>query len=241
MLKLAHIIEYFTGPTILSTIVGIALLVLAFLGRDSNTSIWIPIGIVICGLLVIFAGFWAGVQKIGGTNTIRRAVATRVDHIIRLFESQFHDMTIAVGKFELHGTKSPSEEEVLSVFSSLKPLAHSPVVSVQTGRQLNWLEFMEQYVLRTLIIIKEIQQYMLYLDPKLVELLGRLSDCYHFKEVPGTVAMPPANPDLSYAAGPFSNYQSIIFELKKYFDKNLKILSSPSPPMATFPIIMPPK
>ncbi len=231
MPKLVHLIEYFTGPVILSTVVGIALLGLAFLGRDPEGSPLIPILIALCGLLAIFAGVWAGVQKTGKLNTIRRAVATQVGHIIYLSELQFSQMAIAARKIELRRTKSPSEEEVLSVFASLAPLGNSVLVSAQNNRTLNWLEFMEQYSLMTLNKIEEIQKYMPFLEPELVELLGRLSDCYHFKEVRVTRAMPPGNQDLSYAAGFFSNYQSIVSEIREYFNRNLKSLSSSSPPM----------
>ncbi len=169
-------------------------------------------------------------------TTALRVVGPRVSQILTCSHDQFSAMAIAAGKLEMGGIIRPTDEQIREVLSELKPTGPSIRFSVQEKRRLNWLEYMEHYNIRTLILIDEVYQLMPFLDSELVALLGDLKDCYHFKEVQllangGT----PANEDLQFVL--FAEYQRKIDALRDYSDIHLSAYCTTAPPFAVMPVI----
>ena len=230
--------KYFTGPVLLSLVSGVAVCILAFIDTNESKALTIPILILIAGLGTISAGIWGGIRKIGDQTNLLRAIGPKTRHIISFAKEQFSSMAISAKEFPLQKENQPTEEQVRLVFSKLDPKAQSPVCSVQNGQFLNWLEYMYQYNAQTQSLIEYIYQFMPFLEPKLVRILGELEDCYHFKEIELLANGPGVgNNNLEFAAGAFSQYQRIINELNIYFDDNLKKYTKNTPAMAVQPII----
>ena len=146
-------------------------------------------------------------------------------------------MAIASGELALGSTKEPTAEQVLKVLSQLKPTGPSIMRSVNERRRLNWLEFMNQYNLKTIELVDELYQFVPYLDSQLVAALGELRDCYHFKEVQLLAnGAPVSNETLAFI--PFAEYQSKLAKVRRYYiDNNLEAHGAKTPAMAAVPFI----
>jgi hypothetical protein len=162
-------------------------------------------------------------------------VAPNVELIINFFTEQFSTMAISGGKFGLKDIVNPSEAQIIEVLSQLDPKAPSRIVSVQEKRQLNWLEYINQYNQRTIILIDEIYKFMPYLDSELITLLGELKDCYHFKEIQLVAHTGVGNKNLAFI--PMLEYKRKLDKLKGYYEKNLKGIGVKKIPFAVMPII----
>lgn len=166
---------------------------------------------------------------------VLEVVGPNVNSIIKIYHDQYSQMAIAAGKLKLD-IYDPSEEQIREVLSQLKPKDPSIMATVQEKRVLNWLEFMNQYNQHTIMLTNEIYQFMPFLDSELINILGELKDCYHFKEIQllaNTDII--GNEDLSFV--PFVEYKGKISKLETYYDNNLKGFGINKPAMAVIPMI----
>mgnify|MGYP003981341335 CR=1 FL=1 len=167
---------------------------------------------------------------------VLEVVAPKVNSILKYFEEQYSIMAIAAKMIELGDVANPSDEQIKEVLSKLNPKASSIMASVQEKRKLNWLEFMNQYNQRTILLIDEIYKIMPFLDTELISLLGELQNCYHFKEIQ-LVAHTDfvKNENLSFV--PFTEYRNKINPIRKYYNENLEGFGINKPGMAIIPMI----
>jgi len=228
--------KYFTGPVTLSVLVGAFVCTLAYV--DKEITDLTALLVLLCGLVSIGSAIWGGIKSIGDRSNVLRAIGPKVLHIITFSSDQFRSFAISANEISLQGESLPSEEQVRLVFSKLDPRGRSTVSSVQTGSTLNWLEYMCQYNTRTRDLVTFIYQFMPFLDPELVKILGELEDCDHFKEIELLANGPGAgNSNLEFSALGFRQYQKIVNELSEYFDKELVKHTKNTPAMAVQPII----
>ncbi|MGL1932362.1 MAG: hypothetical protein OCC45_11480 [Desulfotalea sp.] len=161
-------------------------------------------------------------------------VAPNVELIISFFTEQFSTMAISGGKLGLQQVENPSREQMTEVLSQLDPKAQSIMASVQEKRHLNWLEYLNQYNQRTIILIDEIYKFMPFLDSELITLLGELKDCYHFKEIELVAQTGVENDNLAFI--PLFEYKSKIDKLRDYYEDNLIGIGVKKIPFAVVPM-----
>jgi len=232
--------DYLNGPAILQTMCAVGMVFLAFAARDKSKSVLLPCFALALGLIAIGGAVWSGAtatrEKKQDQQRILSAAAPLVQHILSFSEEQFSIMAIAAGDLKLGSTKEPTEEQIASVLSKLHPQDPSNMHSINERRQLNWLEFMHQYNLKTIERIDELYQFMQSLDAELVSALGELRNCYHFKEIQLLASgAPVGNETLSFV--PFDEYQKKLARVRRYYVDNLEPYAGKTPHSAVIPTL----
>lgn len=108
----------------------------------------------------------------------------------------------------------------LEAFSKIKSKDISPFIFYSHKKETNWLEYLAYYANYSRSVIKEIYQFMPYLEVDLLVILHDLEDSSYFKFFkPFEEVAVFTYPDLSVIASFYFKYISIIRDLETYLEK----------------------
>lgn len=177
-------------------------------------------------------------QRSQERKEVLKAVAPKVRRLLYLSDEQFSAMAIASKHLELGSITAPSEEQVRMVFADLNPRGESIMGVLPERRMLNWLEFMDNYNQKTIETISEIYVFMPFLDAEFATRLATLRECYHFKGIQLYASGgAPANTNLNYAAGMYTEYQNKLRPIRDYYVASLKAHDNGTATRAVIPMI----
>ena len=113
-----------------------------------------------------------------------------------------------------------SKEYFQKLFSTLSPKDIAPKLFFVDKANINWLEYLFYFVGETQFGIKEIYQFMPYLDLDLLIILEELESCKYFEYFKNLQKAVFYEPNLYIFGNPYYIYTTIIVKLEKYFDKS---------------------
>lgn len=108
-----------------------------------------------------------------------------------------------------------TKHDIEAVFARLAPNGDAPLVFWQGG-QANWLQYFENYRVRSLRHIDKIMTQLLFLEAPLVALLMKVQDSTHFNSIETLSRVRLNNDNLMTFAGPFFDYVQACRELDAY-------------------------
>lgn len=107
------------------------------------------------------------------------------------------------------------KHDIEAVFSGLAPNGDAPLVFWQGG-QANWLQYFENYRVRSLRHIDKIMTQLLFLEAPLVALLMKVQDSTHFNSIETLSRVRLNNDNLITFAGAFFDYVQACRDLDAY-------------------------
>lgn len=228
--------DYFNISTIISFLLGLAIIVLSFLSSKKPELDYINLLMGIAGFLAIINSYGDGISQLKNKRKIYHTIGPKIQHIVSFPEEQFSSMAHSANEIELSSKKNPTREDIKLVFSKLNPSERSTDIAINTGYHLNWLQYLDQYNQKTLIAIRYIYQFTPFLEIEFINLLSELEECYYFKEVQlyGGGSL-PGNKTLEFEALEFFKYQQFVKDIEKYFNLHIKKYSKFTPAFAVQP------
>lgn len=107
------------------------------------------------------------------------------------------------------------KQDIEAVFARLEPNGEAPLVFWQGG-QANWLQYFENYRVRSLRHIDKIMAQLIFLEAPLVALLMKVQDSTHFRSIESLSRVRLNNDNLATFAGAFFEYVQACRELDGY-------------------------
>lgn len=111
--------------------------------------------------------------------------------------------------------KTLEQQDIEAVFARLEPNGEAPLVFWQGG-QANWLQYFENYRIRSLRHIDKIMAQLMFLEAPLVALLMKVQDSTHFSSIERLSRVRLNNDNLTTFAGAFFEYVQACRELDGY-------------------------
>ena len=228
--------DYFNIRTIISLCLGLTIVILSFVSTIQQEFNYINLSTMIVGILAIINSIVDGISQLKNKRKIYHTIGPKIQHIISFPEEQFSSMALSAKEMELSLKKNPTEEDIKVVFSKLSPSGKSADVDINTGYQLNWLQFLDQHNRKTLLAIRYIYQFTPFLEIEFINLLSELEECYYFKELQlyGGGSL-PGNKTLEFEASEYFRYQQFVKDIEYYFNSHIKKYSKNTPAFAIQP------
>ncbi|GEM_PF-2413501 len=117
-------------------------------------------------------------QKVKDGINIDYFVYEKNTQIISIYVQQVSALAKACD-FKLKGT-FVEEDELLELFSKIKPQDKAPLASFDLKQAFNWLHYFDDSRVRTQKIINKLIEKLQFLDSDLIKLLSQIDDCSHF-------------------------------------------------------------
>jgi hypothetical protein len=112
-----------------------------------------------------------------------------------------------------------SKDSFDKLFKAITSKDVAPKLFFVEKEEINWLEYLFYFVNDTQLIIKEIYQFMPYLDLDLLLILDDLESCKYFEFFTIFQKATYTYPNLSIIANYYFTYTSLISRLEEYFLK----------------------
>lgn len=112
------------------------------------------------------------------------------------------------------------KQDIEAAFAQLTPNGDAPMVFFQGG-QANWLQYFENYRVKSLRHIDRIMAQLIFLEAPLVALLMKVQDSTHFNSIESLSRVRLNNDNLTAFAGPFFEYVQACRELDSYLNTHV--------------------
>ncbi|MDR3669079.1 MAG: hypothetical protein P4L35_19795 [Ignavibacteriaceae bacterium] len=143
--------------------------------------------------------------------------------IVKLINAQIEPTVQIYRNADIKLEKENYSEEIFKqVLSKLKPQNISPPLYFLNKGDCNWLEYLYYYIKLSQIVIKEIYQFMPYLELDLLLTLDKIERCGYFEFFEVMKKATFTEPDLSVISSYYYEYIKLISELEEYLIKVIK-------------------